>query len=576
MPLTLHAFTAAEIRAAEQPLLDEQAFDDELMRSAAHGVAEVARIMLQHRAPERPECSERPDRPHRILVLAGSGGNGGDALYAAAELLEQEYRGHQADALELGREGKVHPRARSAFSRAAGQFIEELRPGGADHYDLIIDGILGLGGAGGLSEEVAEKLRALPYLDAPILSVDVPSGIGADSGVTPAPWGQGPARKFPAHIHADVTVTFGGLRYAHGLSAQCGEVVVVEAATHAGRLSEHLLRQAGANGLAGVHQVHDGSIYPWPGHMLAVGSAHLPDLEPTADDDKYSGGVVGVAAGSGTYPGAAILSTLGAVRTTSSMVRYAGPQAVEVVRALPEVVATETHGAAGRVQAWVYGPGSGTDSADDLLDLLATELPVLIDADGLTLVAGHASLRERIRTRSAATVLTPHAGEFQRLAEATGITFSEETRVESARALAGNLDAAILLKGRGTVVAVPSRSGATVTIIETGSSWAATPGSGDVLSGITGALMAWWASGPDNPRSPAGAGQTPAGEKDDGYRIEYRALPQAVAIQAMAARIAAQTPDGAAPTSASRIGEAIPRAIARLRRHLPQNHRFPR
>lgn len=497
----MYAHTAAAIREAEKTLIDAASHPDELMLSAARGVADVARAMLG-----------RGNK--RVLILAGSGGNGGDALYAGAELLiSQDIR---VEAMLLGRDGRVHQPALDAFVTAGGEVVREWPLGSVD---LVIDGILGLGGQGGIDDDVA---RELSRRWEPILAVDVPSGIGADDG-----------KAADQHVCADVTVTFGGLRYAHGLSPQCGEVVLVEAKTTTGRLSEQLDGDPMVQVLA-LREARD-----WPVGIVPLSPPRVPSLEPSAEDDKYSGGVVGIAAGSETYPGAAILSTLGAVRATNSMVRYAGPQALEVVRAHPEVVATSSIAEAGRVQAWVYGPGSGTDSPADLAALLSTDVPALIDADGLTLLSQHAELREKVRSRHPATVLTPHGGEFTRLCEALSLEVADLNKVDAACLLAGELDCAVLLKGRATVVAAAGGA----TIVDTGSSWAATPGSGDVLSGLAGALMAW------------------AGGQHLG---EYSVLPEAVGIHALAAWLSAQTPEGPAPTSAIRIGEAVPQAYARL------------
>ena len=158
----------------------------------------------------------------------------------------------------------------------------------------------------------------------------------------------------------------------------------------------------------------------------------VSSVEPHPADDKYSGGVVGIRAGSGQYPGAALLSVSGALYATPSMVRYVGPQAAEVVRAHPEVVATQELDEAGRVQAWVFGPGAGTDetAARELAWVLRQEVPVLIDADGLTLLCDHPDLLRQLHDRKHPTVLTPHDGEFARLRETAQVSASnrlEET-----------------------------------------------------------------------------------------------------------------------------------------------------
>lgn len=544
MALSSHAFTVEEIRAAEEPLIESQAFDDELMRSAASGVAKVAAALL------------RDVSLPRILVLAGSGGNGGDALYAAAELLERhrfERHPYRAAALLLGRDGAVHKRALDAFTASGGALVEEV----PRDLDLVIDGIVGIGSSGGLSAEIMQRIEPVTRPCPPILSVDVPSGIGADDGETPEPNPQG----MPAHISADYTVTFGGLRRAHGLSPHCGEVLLVEARTHSEELSTSLIRNFQLP-LVYVSRALT-SDREWPQGVASPRPVPVVRMAPAPTDDKYTGGVVGIAAGSGKYPGAAILTTTGAVRATSAMVRYAGPQALEVVRALPEVVVTDSVSQAGRVQAWVYGPGSGTDDASTLRSLIDTDAPLVIDADGLNLLADNPNLLHAVRQRTAATVLTPHAGEFIRLADTADIELTELSRVDAVCAMAQNLQCAVLLKGRSTLIASPGRHSASVSIVDCANSWAATPGSGDVLAGICGAIMAkeeisWYRD--VLPRLDLST----EGEEENLFHPSYQAMSVAVTIHAVAAEISAQTPEGPAPTSASRIAEAIPQAVARL------------
>jgi hydroxyethylthiazole kinase-like uncharacterized protein yjeF len=218
---------------------------------------------------------------------------------------------------------------------------------------------------------------------------------------------------------------------------------------------------------------------------------------PGPNDDKYTQGVTGVAAGSATYPGAAVLATGSAVRATSGMVRYAGSAAEVVTARWPEVVATGSVGDAGRVQAWVAGPGLGTGSAgrEVLARVLADGVPTCVDADGITLLARSPELWDA-REPDAAVVLTPHDREFARIAEPYGITLGAD-RVAAAVELAKRTRAVVLLKGHATVVADPDGR---VLVNPARSSWLATAGSGDVLAGLVGALLAagldpWLASG---------------------------------------------------------------------------------
>ncbi|MDO5512059.1 bifunctional ADP-dependent NAD(P)H-hydrate dehydratase/NAD(P)H-hydrate epimerase [Corynebacterium sp.] len=499
------AHPVATIRACEQVLLDAQPEPDHLMRQAAHAVAVAADTLLDD------------ENGARICLLVGAGGNGGDALYAGAELAAS---GHDVHAILLGRDGRVHERALAAFEEAEGVVLDELTP--IPMASIIIDGILGIGGNGGLSPEVGAWLRHAREQDTPILAVDVPSGVNADTGAAAE-----------HHVTADVTVTFGGLRLAHAVSNACGEVLVADIANGvdslAAALASVVLQRRSSPVLAFRALAPERE---WPSPLLTLDTiTTLAPLEPAAEDDKYSGGVVGVCAGSETYPGAGYLSTIGAVRATSSMVRYVGPLGRDVVRAVPEVVISGALADTGRVQAWVVGPGRGADEAE-LAELLKRPEPLLIDADALTLLAQSPELRDALRSRQGDTLLTPHAGEFRRIADAVG-DIPVADPLAAVRALAEDLGCGVLLKGRRTILCIDAR----LTTVDAGSSWAATPGSGDVLAGMLGAWIA---------------------------RFGMAAVPEAVAIHAVAAWLSAQTPDGPAPTSASRIAEAIPQATARL------------
>jgi hydroxyethylthiazole kinase-like uncharacterized protein yjeF len=258
-------------------------------------------------------------------------------------------------------------------------------------------------------------------------------------------------------VHAALTVTFGGLKPVHAL-ADCGRVELIDI------------------GL----DLPDTDVLAFEAADVA---ARWP--VPGPHDDKYTQGVTGVMAGSSTYPGAAVLCTGAAVAATSGMVRYAGSAHKEVLAQWPEVIASPTPAAAGRVQAWVVGPGLGTDEtgASALWFALETDLPAIVDADGLTILAAHPEL---VVSRDAPTVLTPHAGEFARLVDGDRADV-EAHRLTAARQAAERLGATVLLKGLTTVVADPSGA---VRVNSTATTWLATAGSGDVLSGACGALLA--------------------------------------------------------------------------------------
>ena len=470
-------YTADQIRVAEAPLLAGLP-DGALMRRAATGLAHVIAAELRERTGGVAG--------RRICAVVGSGANGGDALWAATLLRR---RGVAAAAILLDPQ-RTHPGALSAFRSAGGQVTQNLTAA----TDLVIDGVVGISGQGPLRPAAAEVFAAAEAAGVAVVAVDVPSGIDVATGSI-----TGPA------VRAALTVTFGGRKPVHAL-ADCGRVEVVDI------------------GL---------DLPPTP--LMALDAADVRACWPVPGplDDKYTQGVVGILAGSAAYPGAAVLCTGAAVAATSGLVRYAGAAAAEVVARWPEVVIASSPAATGRVQAVVVGPGLGTDEAalETLTYALRTDLPVIVDADGLTVLAAHPHL---VLGRAAPTVLTPHAGEYARLAgEPPGVD-----RVAATRRLATTFGATVLLKGNVTVIA-EAHSGQ-VYLNPAGGSWAATAGSGDLLSGIIGALLA--------------AGLPAA-----------QAAAAAAFVHARAANISAADPGPVSvPTSASRILTHIRTAIARL------------
>jgi hydroxyethylthiazole kinase-like uncharacterized protein yjeF len=468
-----HYFTADEIREAEAPLLASLP-DGGLMRRAAFGLATaIVRelVLLTGGIAGR-----------RVCAVVGSGDNGGDALWAATFLRR---RGVAAAAVLLNPE-RTHKAALAAFTRAGGIVVESVPAA----TDLVIDGVVGISGSGPLRPNAAEVFA---NVSGPVVAVDIPSGIDVQTGATDGP-----------HVHATLTVTFGGLKPVHALG-DCGHVELVDIGL-----------DLPSTDMLGFDAADVAARWPKPG----------------PNDDKYTQGVTGILAGSATYPGAAVLCTGAAVAATSGMVRYAGSAGPQVLSQWPEVIAAPSPQASGRVQAWAVGPGLGTDEtgAVALTFALESDLPLIVDADALTILAAHPDL---IAGRAAPTVLTPHAGEFERLAGAP----PGSDRVAATRKLAHRLGATVLLKGNVTIVADP---GGSVYLNPAGQSWAATAGSGDVLSGIIGALLA------------AGL---PAGE----------AAASAAFVHARAANLSAADPGPhPAPTSASRILAHVRAAIASL------------
>jgi hydroxyethylthiazole kinase-like uncharacterized protein yjeF len=495
-----YAHEVAQVRAAEHALMARSP-EGALMQRAAAGLASVCAGLLRRGRAGTIGPGEGVYGA-RVVLLVGGGDNGGDALYAGARLAR---RGAHVIAVLAG--SRAHEGGVAALHAAQGrtlgavdaQVVTEI-----ETADLIIDGMLGIGGRGGLREPYATLAGHASRSVATIVACDLPSGIDADTGVV-----QGVA------VQADVTVTFG--TYKPGLVVDPG--------------AEH----------AGVVELVDIGLGPY----LNDPDACVPQAEdvdawvprPTRESNKYRRGVTGVLAGSETFTGAAVLCVGGAVRGGAGMVRFASAEhAVELVRhRWPEAVTTvigESVSDVGRVNAWVAGPGLGTgERAEALLaEVLGTDLPVIVDADGLTVLAR----RRDLLWRDAPTVLTPHAGELARLMDAKAEEI-EARRLEHVRRAAEELGATVLLKGSTTVVA---EAGRPVRVNPTGTPWLATAGSGDVLSGLIGTLL---------------AGRVPA----------IDAAAAGAYVHGLAARIAAgsSADETEAPISADDVAAAIPAAL---------------
>jgi len=444
------AYQVEAVRAAERALMDLLS-GGVLMNRAAAGLAAVCGSLLA-RYPGRVYGA-------RVVVLAGSGDNGGDALYAGARLAR---RGAAVTAIAAA--PKVHEGGAADLRAAGGRVTGAAAKDAIARADLIIDGLLGIGGRGGLREPFAALAAAAEQArqqGATVVAVDLPSGIDADTGAV-----DGPA------VRADVTVTFGAIKPGLLIDPGAGYAGTVE-------LVDIGLRPEGEPAVAAPQRDDIAARLPRPG----------------PESDKYRRGVVGVLAGSDRFAGAAVLATGGAVRGGAGMVRVvtASVPAAVVRQTWPEAVLTvhpddgdwDLPGSVGRVQAWVAGPGMGTgpDAVARLAAVLATDLPALVDADGLTILSQHPDLLPR----RAPTLITPHAGELSRLLGADAAAI-EARRLEHARQAAERLGLTVLLKGSTTVIASPGDT--TALVNPTGTPWLATAGTGDVLSGLAGALLA--------------------------------------------------------------------------------------
>jgi hydroxyethylthiazole kinase-like uncharacterized protein yjeF len=484
------AWPAADIRVEEERLIATLP-ELTLMQRAAAGLARRCADLLVARGGVYGA---------RVVLLVGAGNNGGDALFAGAMLAR---RGAAVQALLIA-PPRTHAEGLAALRAAGGRLTEQIE----STVDIIVDGIVGIGAQGTLRGAAAEVVLALGQLPAAarggplVVSVDLPSGVAVDSGAV-----EGPA------VRADVTVTFGCLKIAH---------VVGPAAP-----------------LAGQVEVVDIGLPPFEGRPtcwvpdLADVASWLP--RPGAASDKYTRGVAGLATGSAGFPGAAIMSVAGALAGPAGMVRYAGEVAQAVAVAHPSVVIAPRAADAGRVQAWLCGCGLGTDdrAQDELRTVLGASVPVVLDADALTLVGQGAHL-DWLHQRHAPTVVTPHDREFTRLAGAQ----VGPDRLAAARELASRLGVVVLLKGDRTVVASPDGS---AWANPTGTPALATAGTGDVLAGLLVSLLA-------------------AGVPAD------RAAVAAAFLHGLAGRAAARGATGGddAPVTAPDVANALPKVLAGL------------
>ena len=593
---TTCAWPAREIASAEAPVT---AGTDRYMRAAAHAVARAALRELRQgggtagtvAVPARsvlapvssaspvgtaptPSSPLSPTTPlggtgggagacaspgwisgAPVLLLVGGGHNGADTLLAGGLLAHsgcavsavlatehphpvalEEARGHGVTIHGAGYRSDDGTGQDSAEAMAA---IEAFLV----HGGLVLDGLTGIGATGALRPDAAALIAPLIAAGEPghrplrVIAVDLPSGTGVDDGTVSGPV-----------LAADLTVTFTCLKGCQCLPPArhlCGVVEVVPLGLPA-PTSRPLARRPA-----------DGALGDYLRRALR---------EPGPDDHKYTRGVVGLWAGSETYPGAAVLAASGAVRAGAGMVRLTAPRRVEdlVLAARPEVVP-----AAGRAQALVLGPGidpADTTRADEVRAVLAstltpsggdrqghtrisTRIPTVVDAGALSI------LTELLTEELGCTplhVLTPHAGEAAALLialEDKG-TAAQETRrwsrerVEAhpglaAREICRLTGATVLLKGATTLIAAPQRP---VVSVDSGPGWMASAGSGDVLAGILGAVLAGAAARWEQETAPAASG--PASVMD----ALVESVAAGVRLHALAGAYAAASPQGAGGT----------------------------
>jgi len=398
------------------------------------------------------------DRGGPIVVLAGPGNNGGDAFVAARWLMSWF---HDVKVVFAGDAQRLPPDAAAAWQAfvaaggATAPAVDGARPA------LIIDGLFGIGLTRPTDGACAAWIEWANGAGAPILSLDIPSGLDADTGTA-----QG------ATIRATATATF---------IARKPGLLTADGPDHCGEISVHSL------GLE-VPSTSRGHQLDWPTleAMLPVVLARR-----SRNVNKGTFGTLGILGGTEGMGGALILAGRAAMRTGAGKVwlgfLMADPPKIDA--SMPELMLRH----AGPVldanpDALVVGPGLGqSDAARSLLQrALAWPIPIALDADALNLIARDPTLLAATRSRSAPTLATPHPGEAARVL-ATSVENVQSDRMGAARELAQRLAANVVLKGAGSVLAHPD---GTWDINASGGPALATAGSGDVLSGLLGALLA--------------------------------------------------------------------------------------
>ena len=435
-------------RVSEVRALEAGAAQQPLMERAGLAAAEVARALLAGR------------RSH-VLVLAGPGNNGGDALVVARWLRTWFFDvvvAFHADAARLSTDAAA---AHRAWLAAGGTTVDAWRDD--EPWGLIVDGLFGIGLTRAVAGEYAQWIERANHVRAPILALDLPSGLDADTGI--------------AHgvtIRAAATATFIALKPG---------LLTADGPDHCGAISVHALD-------LDVQSIHPakGERLAWPSFRGSLPRALARERKNV---NKGTFGTLAVIGGGDVMVGAAILAGRAALHLGAGKVwvGLAAKRRPAVDWAQPELMLRAAASVlADRPDALIAGPGlgMGPDARGLLVRALAHEVPLALDADALNLIASDKALAAAVAARTAPTAITPHPGEAARLAGSSPAAIQAD-RLGAALALATTFNAATVLKGAGSVLAFPDGMWA---INASGNAGLASGGTGDVLTGMLGALLA--------------------------------------------------------------------------------------
>jgi len=432
--LPIDALRAVERHHAHEPLMER----------AGIAAADIAAAML---AP----------RPGRVVVLAGPGNNGGDGFVCARRLRE---RGFDVDVVTAGDPSRLPAAASAAWLalQPAGARLLAAPPDATPA--LIVDALFGVGLSRAIASPYAGWIEWANASDAPILALDVPSGLDAGTGVA-----------HPPTIDATATATFIALKPG---------LLTCDGPDHCGELSIHALD---------IDDAQDGAGARIEWRPL---TRELPQILARRVQNTHKGtfGRVCVIGGAEGLVGAALLAGRAALRLGAGrvVVGVAARNAPLVDWGSPELMLREAGTVGDDYDAWIVGPGlGGGERALALVDkALRYNQPVILDADALNAIARNPSLRDVIAQRGAPTLATPHPAEAARLLGCDTQAVQAD-RVAAATSIATQLRAHVVLKGTGSIVARPDGS---FDVNASGNPALATAGSGDVLAGMLGALLA--------------------------------------------------------------------------------------
>jgi ADP-dependent NAD(P)H-hydrate dehydratase / NAD(P)H-hydrate epimerase len=448
----MEVLTTAEMERADRLAIAAGTPGFALMLSAGQAVAEAAMDLVE----------EGP-----ILVVAGRGNNGGDGFVAAAELVA---RGREVSVILLCERDSLQGDAASA-ARGWKYPVLPFNPQAIGKPALIVDALFGAGLNRPVKGDPQEMIEAINANGAPVLSIDLPSGVNGTSGAV-----------MGVAIRATETVTFFRRKPAHLLlpgRIHCGRVRVVDIGIDAGVLGE-------------IHPQTFENVPPFWRKSFPV---------PRVDGHKYARGHVVAVSGDIAATGAARLSARGSLRAGAGLVTLASPRdalavnaaalTAVMVRATDTVIEFAQLLTDKRFNACVIGPGAGVGerTRDFVLTVTSAKRHVVLDADALTSFADAPDhLFEAIKaSHNPQVVLTPHEGEFPRLFSDISNKHPLRSKLERVRAAAERSGAVVLLKGPDTVVASPDGR---ATIAANAPPWLATAGAGDVLAGMIAGLLA--------------------------------------------------------------------------------------